>query len=70
MNKWTDAHRRNFKRYWAQELGQESLQIIKDLKQAKIDQALTLKDDKEIAAKMHEAAGIDEVLQYIFALTN
>lgn len=70
MNKWTDTHRRNFKRYWAQELGQESLQIIKDLKQAKIDQALTLKDDKEIAAKMHEAAGIDEVLQYISALTN
>jgi hypothetical protein len=70
MDKWTDTHRRNFKRYWEQELGQESLQIIKDLKQAKIDQALTLKDDKEIAAKMHEAAGIDEVLQYIFALTN
>jgi hypothetical protein len=70
MDKWTDTHRRNFKRYWAQELGQESLQIIKDLKQAKIDQALTLKDDKEIAAKMHEAAGIDEVLQYITALTN
>ena len=70
MDKWTDTHRRNFKRYWAQELGQESLQIIKDLKQAKIDQALTLKDDKKIAAKMHEAAGIDEVLQYIFALTN
>lgn len=69
MDKWTDTHRRNFKRYWEQELGQESLQIIKDLKQAKIDQALTLKDDKEIAAKMHEAAGIDEVLQYIFALT-
>lgn len=70
MDKWTDTHRRNFKRYWAQELGQESLQIIKDLKQAKIDQAITLKDDKEIAAKMHEAAGIDEVLQYITALTN
>lgn len=70
MDKWTDTHRRNFKRYWEQELGQESLQIIKDLKQAKIDQAITLKDDKEIAAKMHEAAGIDEVLQYIFALTN
>lgn len=70
MDKWTDTHRRNFKRYWAQELGQESLQIIQDLKQAKIDQALTLKDDKEIAAKMHEAAGIDEVLQYITALTN
>ena len=70
MDKWTDTHRRNFKRYWAQELGQESLQIMKDLKQAKIDQALTLKDDKEIAAKMHEAAGIDEVLQYITALTN
>lgn len=70
MDKWTETHRRNFKRYWAQELGQESLQIIKDLKQAKIDQALTLKDDKEIAAKMHEAAGIDEVLQYISALTN
>lgn len=70
MDKWTETHRRNFKRYWEQELGQESLQIIKDLKQAKIDQALTLKDDKEIAAKMHEAAGIDEVLQYIFALTN
>ena len=70
MDKWTDTHRRNFKRYWAQELGKESLQIIKDLKQAKIDQALTLKDDKEIAAKMHEAAGIDEVLQYITALTN
>jgi hypothetical protein len=70
MDKWTDTHRRNFKRYWAQDLGQESLQIIKDLKQAKIDQALTLKDDKEIAAKMHEAAGIDEVLQYITALTN
>jgi hypothetical protein len=70
MDKWTDTHRRNFKRYWEQELGQESLQIIKDLKQAKIDQALTLKDDKEIAAKMHEAAGIDEVLQYITALTN
>ena len=70
MDKWTDTHRRNFKRYWAQELGQESLQIIKDLKQAKIDQALTLKDDKEIAAKMHEAAGVDEVLQYITALTN
>ena len=69
MDKWTDTHRRNFKRYWAQELGQESLKIIQDLKQAKIDQALTLKDDKEIAAKMHEAAGIDEVLQYIFALT-
>lgn len=69
MDKWTETHRRNFKRYWEQELGQESLQIIKDLKQAKIDQALTLKDDKEIAAKMHEAAGIDEVLQYIFALT-
>lgn len=70
MDKWTDTHRRNFKHYWEQELGQESLQIIKDLKQAKIDQALTLKDDKEIAAKMHEAAGIDEVLQYITALTN
>lgn len=70
MDKWTETHRRNFKRYWEQELGQESLQIIKDLKQAKIDQALTLKDDKEIAAKMHEAAGIDEVLQYITALTN
>ena len=60
MDKWTETHRRNFKRYWEQELGQESLQIIKDLKQAKIDQALTLKDDKEIAAKMHEAAGIGQ----------
>jgi hypothetical protein len=70
MDKWTDTHRRNFKRYWAQELGQESLQIIKDLKQAKIDQAINLKDNEQIAAKMHEAAGIDEVLQYITALTN
>lgn len=70
MDKWTETHRRNFKRYWEQDLGQESLQIIKDLKQAKIDQALTLTDNEQITAKIHEAAGIDEVLQYIAALTN
>ena len=70
MDKWTATHRRNFKRFWNEDLGKESMQILEDLKQKNIEEALTLTDKDQIAAKIYKAAGIDEAIQYITALAN
>lgn len=67
-SKWTDTHRRNFKRFWAQDLGQESKQIIADLKQAELEAALMEPTPERVAERVHRAAGIDEVLQTLEAL--
>jgi len=70
QDKWTETHRRNFKKFWNSDLGKESKQILTDLKQTKLDVALTLTDKDEIATNILKAAGIDEALQYIESLAN
>ena len=69
MDKWTDTHRRNFRRYWEQDLGKESKQIIADLKQAELEAAIHEPTPERVAERVHRAAGIDEILQTIEALT-
>lgn len=70
MDKWTATHRRNFKRFWEQDMGKESKQILADLKQIELDKALTEPTAERIAERIHRAAGIDEVIQTIEVLTN
>ena len=69
MDKWTATHRRNFKRFWEQDIGKESKQILADLKQIELEKALTEPTGERIAERIHRAAGIDEVIQTIEALT-
>ena len=68
MDKWSQTKRRNFKRFWNDELGRESMQILEDLKQHHLTEALTLTDNEQIAASVHKAAGIDEAIQYIVGI--
>lgn len=70
MDKWTDTHRRNFKKHWESELGQESMKILTDAKQAELEAAIYEPTPERVAERVHRAAGIDEVIQMITALTN
>ena len=67
-DKWSATKRRNFKRFWNDEMGQESMKILEDLKQQKLTEALTLTDREQIAANVQKAAGIDEAIQYIVSI--
>ena len=69
QDKWTDTHRRNFRRFWESELGKESKQILQDLRQSELDGALTEPTSERITARVNQAAGIDKVIQTIEALT-
>lgn len=68
MDKWSATKRRNFKKFWESDMGLESMQILEDLKQHYLSQALTLTDNEQIAARIHKAAGIDEAIQYIIGI--
>jgi hypothetical protein len=50
-------------------MGKESKQILADLKQIELEKALTEPTGERIAERIHRAAGIDEVIQTIEALT-
>lgn len=70
MEKWSQTKRRNFKRFWKDEMGKESMQILEDIKQRHLNEAITLTDNEQIAATIYKAAGIDEAIQYITSLMN
>jgi len=70
MDKWTETHRRNFKKHWESELGQESMKILTDAKQAELEAAIYEPTPERTAERVHRAAGIDEVIQMITALIN
>ena len=67
-DKWSATKRRNFKRFWNDEMGRESMKILEDLRQQKLAEALTLTDNEQIVATIHKAAGIDEAIQYIVSI--
>ena len=70
MDKWTDTKRRNFKRFWESDMGKESMQLLEDLKEQKMEQALreSEKGESYIAQRIHEASGIDYAIQTIISL--
>ena len=69
QSQWTEAYRQNFKRFWESDMGKDSKQILTDLKQGELDAALKEPTPERVAERVHRAAGIDEAIQYIQALT-
>lgn len=68
MDKWPEAKKALFRDFWRSSMGAESLALIHELKQDKIDQAiLDAKSGKsdDIEKNLYRAAGIDEVLDML-----
>ena len=68
MDKWPKEKKALFRDFWRSSMGLESLALIRELKQDKIDQAiLDAKSGKsdDIEKNLYRAAGIDEVLDML-----
>lgn len=68
--KWSETKRRNFKKFWDSEMGKESMQLLEELRDMKLDRALhATVNPQYLTEQVTQASGIDEAIQYIVSLT-